>query len=533
MEKDKKNFQLECMHAVEVSRQTLQTILEDNKDTEYGKRYGFSEILASENLEGFRKLPLTEYEDYKDDIERMMQGEEGIVTAYPVKFFLTSSGSSRQKYIPMTDIGLTKGYDIIYCVALPDEPEWEACRHLHTSVMRVDETDKVTILSCADFQTRREKTYGFFDKFIGGEDFIFSKEIGDAWYVKLWLALSEPKLKSIYSIYLYDILLLFQYFKDHWEEVLYDMEHHNIPSKIDISKDIREKLLAIPLPEQDWFDFVRSECEKGFEGIGKRIWKECCLVNGIGGQVFGTQEQVLRGFLGDIPLHYYLYASSEAHIGIAIKEEMDSYVCIPHSCFMEFIPYDGDEDDIKWMGELELGKKYEIVITNFCGFYRYRMLDVVEVVDFYGHAPVIRFAFRRNMAVNIAGEKTNLSMIADVVSDTAAYFGETILEYSVCVDETVMPNRYCFFLEGDYEHNDAEYAKVLEEELCKKNFDYKDLKELGDIAAPICIHVENKTHAAWKTKKGMGGHNKPLQFSTDKGFMEFMKERKLIHGAER
>lgn len=530
MEKDRKKFEEECLHAVKVSRQTLRTLLQDNKNTEYGRKYGFVEM---ENLDDFRKLPLTDYEDYVKDIERMMQGEENILTAYPVKFFLTSSGSSKQKYIPMTDVGLTKGYDIIYCVALPDEEEWEAGRHLHTSVMRVDETDRVTILSCADFQTRREKNYGFFDKFIGGEEFIFSKEIGDTWYVKLWLALSEPKMKSIYSIYLYDILLLFQYFKEHWREVLRDMEMREIPSDIDISDGIRQKLLALPLPEQEWFDFVKAECEKGFDGIGKRIWKELCLVNGIGGQVFGTQEQVLRGFLGDIPLHYYLYASSEAHIGIAIKEEMDAYVCIPHSCFMEFIPYDGEDEEPKWIGELELGKKYELVITNFCGLYRYRLLDVVEIVDFYGQAPVIRFAFRRNMAVNIAGEKTNLSMIADIVKETAKYFKESISEYSVCVDETVMPNRYCFFLEGDYGYLDEEYADVLEQELCKKNFDYNDLKELGDIAAPICIHVKNNTHREWKLKKGMGGHNKPLQFSAEKGFMEFMKERMLHHGAER
>ena len=530
MEKDRRYFKEECWDAVNVSRQTLRTILQDNKNTEYGKKYEFAKIT---DLEDFRKLPLTDYEDYQNDIERMMQGETDILTAYPVKFFLTSSGSSKQKYIPMTDIGLTKGYDIIYCVALPDEPEWEAGRHLHTSIMRVDENDRITILSCADFQTRREKNYGFFDKFIGGEDFIFSKEIGDAWYVKLWLALSEPKMKSIYSIYLYDILLLFQYFKEHWQEILSDMERKNIPAEIDISENIREKLLTIPLPEQEWFDFVRAECEKGFDGIGKRIWKDCCLVNGIGGQVFGTQEQVLRGFLGDIPLHYYLYASSEAHIGIALKEEMDSYVCIPHSCFMEFIPMDDENEEIKWMGELELGKKYELVITNFCGFYRYRLLDVVEVVDFYGDAPVIRFAFRRNMAVNIAGEKTNLSMIADVVRETAEHLKESISEYSVCVDETVMPNRYCFFLEGEYGYADEVYAEILEEELCKKNLDYRDLKELGDIAAPICIHVKNNTHREWKQKKGMGGHNKPLQFSADKGFMEFMKERMLSHGAKR
>ena len=117
-------------------------------------------------------------------------------------------------------------------------------------------------------------------------------------------------MKSIYSIYLYDILLLFQYFKDHWQEVLNDMEKKEIPSNIDISENIQKKLLAVPLPDQEWFDFVREECQKGFDGIGKRIWKEFCLVNGIGGSVFGTQEQVLRGFLGDVPIHYYLYASN-------------------------------------------------------------------------------------------------------------------------------------------------------------------------------------------------------------------------------
>lgn len=34
---------------------------------------------------------MTEYDDYKDDIERMMQGGENILTAYPVKFFLEFS----------------------------------------------------------------------------------------------------------------------------------------------------------------------------------------------------------------------------------------------------------------------------------------------------------------------------------------------------------------------------------------------------------------------------------------------------------
>ena len=256
MEADKNKFEAECKAAVEVSQNTLRTILWENQNTEFGKKYRFSEIT---DLQDYKKIPFTTYEDYEEDIERMMQGEEDILTAYPVKYYLLSSGSSKQKYIPMTEIGLTKGYDIIYNVSLPNDPSWEAARHLHTSVMKVDETDIVTILSCADFQNRREKKNGFFDKFIGGEDFMFSKEIKDSWYVKLWLALSEPKMKSIYSIYLYDILLLMQYFKEHWQEILGDMEEGVIPEEIDLPQEIKEKM-SKPQPEM-YSKMMKQEIE--------------------------------------------------------------------------------------------------------------------------------------------------------------------------------------------------------------------------------------------------------------------------------
>lgn len=521
MEKDRIEFREICENAVEISRQTLRQILKENADTEYGKKQGFSKI---EDLKDYKKLPLTDYNDYKEDVIRMMQGEENILTAYPVKYFLTSSGSSKQKLIPMTQKGLNSGFDVFYGVSLPNDPEWEMSKHLHTSMVRTDENDKVTFLSCAHFLNERKNIPGFFDKFVGGETFMFTKEIGDAWYVKLWLALAEAELKSIYSIYQYDILLLLQYFKEHWNEILYDMEHKKIPEDIEISQGMREKLLEIPLPEAEWFAHVRKECEKGFEGIVKRIWKNCCMVNGIGGQVFGTQGKVLKYYLGDIAVHYFAYASSEAPIGIAIEAEDDSYVFIPHSCFVEFLELEEDKNT-KWIDELEVGKKYELVITNFCGFYRYRLLDVVEVIGFYGESPILRFAFRKNQAVNIAGEKTNMEMIADTIREAAEQFGEHIEEHSICVDETVMPNRYCFFLEGDLKGAKEDYQNFLDKALCEKNRDYEDLRQLGQVAAPVCVPVEAGSHAAWKEHQGMGGHSKPLQFSDASDFQKFMMER--------
>ena len=68
------------------------------------------------------------------------------------------------------------------------------------------------------------------------------------------------------------------------------------------------------------------------------------------------------------------------------------------------------------------------------------------------------------------------------------------------------------------------YADFLDEYLRKIQSDYDELRELKQIAPPVCVHVKNKTHALWKEKQGMRGHNKPLQFSKEKGFMEFMEK---------
>ena len=42
----------------------------------------------------------------------------------------------------------------------------------------------------------------------------------------------------------------------------------------------------------------------------------------------------------------------------------------------------------------QIGSLYDLVLTNNAGLYRYRLGDVVKVVDFYLQAPCIAFQFR-------------------------------------------------------------------------------------------------------------------------------------------
>ena len=94
------------VNAISVNRELLSTLLYDNSDTEYGRKYHFSAI---KDADDYRKMvPLTTYEDYETFIDRMTEnGEKNLLTAYPVVYYASTSGTSGSpKKIPVTDRGL-------------------------------------------------------------------------------------------------------------------------------------------------------------------------------------------------------------------------------------------------------------------------------------------------------------------------------------------------------------------------------------------------------------------------------------------
>ena len=81
----------------------LMQLLKDNSNTEYGKKYGFSDIHSIREYQ--ERVPFTTYDDYAPYIERMVKNrEKNLITAYPVIQYAETSGSiGVQKRIPLTD----------------------------------------------------------------------------------------------------------------------------------------------------------------------------------------------------------------------------------------------------------------------------------------------------------------------------------------------------------------------------------------------------------------------------------------------
>ena len=81
MNKKMRNFEEKCGRAAELSHAVLREILKDNEETEYGKKNGFGRL---QDLREYRRLPLTDYADYAESIERMKRGEKNVLTAYQI-----------------------------------------------------------------------------------------------------------------------------------------------------------------------------------------------------------------------------------------------------------------------------------------------------------------------------------------------------------------------------------------------------------------------------------------------------------------
>ena len=70
----------------DINLKLLKTIIDDNKNTEYGKKYNFSEI---KTIDEYRKrVPLNNYDDYVEYIKKMYDGEKNILTSYPIIGYL-------------------------------------------------------------------------------------------------------------------------------------------------------------------------------------------------------------------------------------------------------------------------------------------------------------------------------------------------------------------------------------------------------------------------------------------------------------
>ncbi len=502
-----------CHRAKSVNEENLRQILADNSQTAFGREHSFS---STGSTDEYRKnVPLAGYEYFSPAIEKMMSGGKELLTSYPVVTFCRTSGTTgNSKYIPLSAAALERYSD--YFERYKNRLfETLGGRRLLINCFRTDLDGKmsdVSLFSEAYFRYLYENGFMDMSQYIGGKDMIFVSGEEDMLYAKLWQALASEDITMLEAQFLYELVNFLGCLEENHLSILSDMRKGVIPPEVRLSQKRRELLLSQPV-SQSRLDYVQRECEKGFENIAERLWRNLRLVSGVSNRFYQTETAALDRYLGKNIVRYYLcYCASECYIGAPAATDSYGYVLLPQNGFFEFLPYPAEGGTLL-PHELKVGEMYEPVITNFSGLYRYRLGDVVKITGHIGESPVMEFQFRKSQALNIAGEKYDMRQLEKAVFSLREK-GVFIKNYcfGACFD--TLPGKYlaAVTLTNGCDLSEEKLSALLDEALCAHNNDYADLRGLKELGAPRVTLLDNTAYTKLLRESGLDsshGHNKP------------------------
>ncbi len=515
-----------------VMQELLMELIRKNENTEYGRKYDFRNIHSYADYAA--KVPLSTFEDYEPYIERMLcRNHRNLLTSDEVVYYAHTSGTTgASKMIPCTHQALDVCFSAVY----------ERVFGLYDRTLR-EKTGKgmpdcrgLTIMEAKPGYTIYGVAHGAISETLLvpedtarynalPEELVYPSADFDRRHLKALFALRERRLSFIqctFAPFLHDMIA---YLCQHWETLCQDIENGSIDPDIVVDPALRKKLLKRMKPDPERAREVRSIMEAHADGaFVPLLWPDLKLIATVGTASFAPYLEKLRRYLGpDVAVDYLGYVSSEAAIGTVLRENEAEYTLIPWSGFYEFLPMDEESDGKPLlMDQLEVGKEYELIVTNLSGFYRYRLGDVVRITGYHNECPKLVCAYRKSQLVNMYGEKMTETTLHNAVEAMAKESNTAILEYSVYPDTETDPGHYTVLLESDREiapDQWSRYSEILNRKLCELHDSYRAKIERKTLLPLQVKFVQPETYALYRDLKIMGGASpnqiKPLHVITD------------------
>ncbi|MGN1086508.1 MAG: GH3 auxin-responsive promoter family protein [Porcipelethomonas sp.] len=507
----------------------LMQILQDSKNTEIGRKYDFANIHSVEEFQA--KVPVTKYDDYVDQILRMTEnGEENLITGYHVGHYNKSSGTmGNPKRIPMSDkaIEINNKYLLQYPYGLlwnKIGDSWIDGR----SMSLTESADSIaTLKNGATYGAVSVKTVLQFRPYLqmmftSPDEATFPKPDTNTRYLHARFGLMDPNATNVGASFFSFYLELLRYIEHNWEMLVHDIETGTIDPSVKMSEEVRESLenKLQPMPERA--HELRKIFSEGFdEPFVPKVWPKMCYIQGVGTGGFKTYADKIRDtYTGSSIKQLKMgISASEGLLSIPFELDSDDSILVPDSVFYEFLPLDADDDfsKIVTLDQVKEGEKYELIVTNCSGFYRYRMRDAVMVTGKHNATPTIQFLYRIDQNVSIMGEKTTEIALRAAAENTAKELGFELIDFTLYPDLDATPVRYVYFMEIDKVPEGLkpkEIRFILEKNLAKANPSMGDKVKKGICGATKLNILEPETYMLFRDlmlSKGVAsGQLKPV-----------------------
>ncbi|MFA6174256.1 MAG: GH3 auxin-responsive promoter family protein, partial [Kiritimatiellales bacterium] len=492
-----------------VQHDVLLHILRKNAHTEYGKRYGFSELRGAKDFAA--QVPVVEYGDIEADVERIKQGRTNILTAEPtIMFSLTSGTSANPKFIPITRSGQNRTKQLMtqwFCRALRDHPALfdkgvfditgaaiegycecgipygSASGMIHTTLPRIMKSTFCTPPEAPEIADYELRYYA----------------LARAAYAKELSFIGTPNPLTLTKFA--------ETGARHAESIVRCVHNgwfsESIKNECDYtSNGVPLSLKPVMRPDRNRAGFLAKILAETGALKPRDCWPDLALIGCWLGGSIGFHAGALTEAYGNIPQRDLGYMASEGSITLPVADATSAGFLALRNHYYEFIPLseNGTRSPVALGAhELESGRCYKILLTNENGLYRYDINDIVRAEGFYNRAPVISFVRKSGAMTNIAGEKLHLNHLLLAIRSLHSRFALEIRLFRAAPD--ISAQRYEVFLDIQRELSEAflrdTVLPALDDSLCGCNIEYAAKRKSGRLHPPR-IHLMNADweHAA-------------------------------------
>jgi hypothetical protein len=508
----------------ENQRQLLRDYLSKNADSVYGKAHGFGEIKTYEEFS--QRVPMVNYDDLKPWIERIMRGENHVLTSEPVTHLIPTSGSSgARKLIPFT-AGLQREFNRAI-------GPWTADIYRHHPSVTFG-TAYWSISPAIQIQDIESSAVpiGFDDdsSYLGGakkrlvdsvmavpSELRLVSDMEQFRYLTLLGLLRQKDLRLISIWHPSFLSLLLDALPACWEDLLCDIESGRCRFSDSLPMPVLRSLNLRPMPQR------AKELKKADPKKPETLWPFLKIIScwGDGNAELAIADLQLR-FPNTFIQRKGLIAT-EAIVTIPFSDLRPLAIC---SHFFEFLDEQGG---VHLAHELRKNETYEIIVTTGGGLWRYHLQDEVQVIGFVGETPSLRFLGRKGIVSDLFGEKLSEAFVAHIIEEIAANLSSPMLFALLAPDADLSGGFYTLYVEGEIR---AELANHLDA-LLMRNPQYTWCRKLGQLKPPRLFRIKTdgqKTFFAHElSRKKRLGEIKPPALSLQTGWSQIFEGHYLIY----
>ena len=420
----------------------LNSLINKNKDTDYGKRYSFAEITSLEDYQA--KVPVSDYDIYASFVELTSRiGEHDIVTSSkPFAYALTSGTLGVPKRFPITKEHINPYVKIFEKLVLSAHGKTLLLFDSISGYKKYyDKSDLDTILGAILLVDKKKLEMNVIkellhqNKIVNPEPVLYPSELTNQTYVRLIFALKEKKLEQIVSPFSLGIWEMFKCLEENWVALVNDIKNGTINGDIDVSKAEAERILAYIKPDPARADELAAIFENGFDSsIAKKIWPNLKKVIAASSGPFKIYADRYSDYLQGIEIDNGFYAASETIIGRATGKD-DLFELIEENSVFEFTEVDNENAKPVFSCDVEAGKLYEVLVTSNAGLYRYRLTDVISIEKVENEKVFLKYVGRSKNRFTLNGCKVYESDIYSIVKNLEEKTGVKVYDYCVHVND--------------------------------------------------------------------------------------------------